>query len=107
MIISTVEVGSFHAFAAEPTAVESEEPESEKQIENLEFFDRWNNFNKCNVSHCHPHRFRRTCATTALPKGMPIEQVQKMLGHEEINTTLTYISITDSTVKNSHRKYMG
>ena len=62
---------------------------------------------KCNVSHFHPHRFRRTCATTALSRGMPIEQVQKMLGHEEINTTLTYISITDSTVKNSHRQYMG
>ena len=62
---------------------------------------------KCNVPKCHPHRFRRTCATAALSKGMPIEQVQKMLGHEEINTTLTYISITDSTVKNSHRKYMG
>ncbi len=62
---------------------------------------------KCNVPKCHLHRFRRTCATAALSKGMPIEQVQKMLGHEEINTTLTYISITDSTVKNSHRKYMG
>ena len=62
---------------------------------------------KCNVPKCNPHRFRRTCATAALSKGMPIEQVQKMLGHEEINTTLTYISITDSTVKNSHRKYMG
>lgn len=43
----------------------------------------------------------------SVSKGMPIEQVQKMLGHEEINTTLTYISITDSTLKNSHRKYMG
>ena len=62
---------------------------------------------KCNVPHCHPHRFRRSCATTALSKGMPIEQVQKMLGHEEISTTLTYIAITDSTVKNSHRKYLG
>ncbi|MCR5701640.1 MAG: hypothetical protein K6G76_05785 [Lachnospiraceae bacterium] len=53
MIISTVEVGSFHAFAAEPTAVESEEPESEKKIENLEFFDRWNNFNDSTVKNSH------------------------------------------------------
>ncbi len=52
-------------------------------------------------------RIHRSCATAALSKGVPIEQVQKMLGHEEINTTLTYISITDSTVKNSHRKHMG
>lgn len=62
---------------------------------------------RCNVTHCHPHRWRRTCASAALSKGMPIEQVQKMLGHEEISTTLTYLMITDSTVKSSHRKYLG
>ena len=62
---------------------------------------------RCNVTRCHPHRWRRTCASAALSKGMPIEQVQKMLGHEEISTTLTYLMITDSTVKSSHRKYLG
>lgn len=62
---------------------------------------------RTNVDHCHPHRFRRSCATTALEKGMPIEQVQKMLGHEQINTTLLYVRVQDSTVKNSHRRYLG
>ncbi len=62
---------------------------------------------RCNVTCYHPHRWRRTCASAALSKGMPIEQVQKMLGHEEISTTLTYLMITDSTVKSSHRKYLG
>ena len=62
---------------------------------------------RCNVTRCHPHRWRRTCASAALSKGMPIEQVQKMLGHEEISTTLIYLMITDSTVKSSHRKYLG
>ena len=52
-------------------------------------------------------RWRRTCASAALSKGTPIEQVQKMLGHEEISTTLTYLMITDSTVKSSHRKNLG
>lgn len=62
---------------------------------------------RTNVDHCHPHRFRRSCATTALEKGMPIEQVQRMLGHEQINTTLLYVRVQDSTVKNSHRRYLG
>lgn len=62
---------------------------------------------KCNVEKCHPHRFRRSCACSALDKGMPIEQVQKMLGHEQISTTLTYLVIKESSVKHSHRKYLG
>ena len=62
---------------------------------------------RCNVDHCHPHRYRRSCATAALEKGMPIEQVQRMLGHQQISTTLLYTVIKDSTVKNSHRKYLG
>lgn len=62
---------------------------------------------KCNVEKCHPHRFRRSCACAALDKGMPIEQVQVMLGHEQISTTLTYLVIKESNVKNSHRKYLG
>ena len=62
---------------------------------------------RCDVEKCHPHRCRRTCATSALEKGMPLEQVQKMLGHEQIATTLLYCRVQDSTVKNSHRKYLG
>ena len=62
---------------------------------------------RCDVEKCHPHRCRRTCATSALEKGMPLEQVQKMLGHEQIATTLLYCRVQDSTVKSSHRKYLG
>ena len=55
----------------------------------------------------HPHKFRRTMATTAIDKGMPIEQVQKLLGHEKIDTTLHYAMVKQSNVKNAHRKYIG
>lgn len=55
----------------------------------------------------HPHKFRRTMATTAIDKGMPIEQVQKLLGHEKIDTTLQYAMVKQSNVKNAHRKYIG
>ena len=55
---------------------------------------------------CHPHKFRRTCATMALTKGMPIEEVQQMLGHNEINTTMIYAQVSQENVKHSHRKYM-
>lgn len=59
------------------------------------------------VKKCHPHKFRRTMATTAIDKGMPIEQVQKLLGHEKIDTTLHYAMVKQSNVKNAHRKYIG
>ena len=62
---------------------------------------------RTNVDKCHPHRFRRSCASTALEKGMPLELVQRMLGHEQVSTTMLYVKIQDSTVKNSHRKYLG
>ena len=62
---------------------------------------------RCNIEKCHPHRCRRTMATTALEKGMPIELVQRVLGHSQISTTLLYTVIKDSTIKNSHRKYIG
>ncbi len=62
---------------------------------------------RCHIEKCHPHRCRRTMATTALEKGMPIEQVQRVLGHSQISTTLLYTVIKDSTIKNSHRKYLG
>lgn len=60
---------------------------------------------KTRIENVHPHRFRRTCATNALNRGMPIEQVQKMLGHESISTTLLYVSIDENQVKMNHQKY--
>lgn len=60
-----------------------------------------------NIDKVHPHKFRRTMATTAIDKGMPIEQVQKLLGHEKIDTTLHYAMVNQSNVKNAHRKYIG
>ena len=55
----------------------------------------------------HPHKFRRTMATVAIDKGMPIEQAQKLLGHEKIDTTLHFAMVKQSNVKNAHREYIG
>ena len=62
---------------------------------------------KLNIDKVHPHRFRRTLATSAIDKGMPIEQVQKLLGHQSIDTTLQYSIVSQNNVKESHRKYIG
>lgn len=62
--------------------------------------------NKLGINKVHPHKFRRTVATKAIDKGMPIEQVQKMLGHAKIDTTLEYAMVDESNVKNSHKKYL-
>lgn len=59
------------------------------------------------VEKIHPHKFRRTMATRAIDKGMPIEQVQKILGHSQIDTTMQYAMVNQSNVKNSHRKYIS
>ena len=58
------------------------------------------------VPNTHPHRFRRTAATMALLRGMPVEQVRIMLGHEKIDTTMRYARTADNTVKHSHAKFM-
>ena len=55
----------------------------------------------------HPHKFRRTLATKAIDKGMPIEQVQKLLGHVQIDTTMQYAMVNQSNVKLAHRKFIG
>ena len=55
----------------------------------------------------HPHKFRRTLATKAIDKGMPIEQVQHLLGHVKIDTTMHYAMVNQANVKNSHRKFIG
>lgn len=62
---------------------------------------------KLNINKVHPHKFRRTMATRAIDKGMPIEEVQKLLGHQKIDTTLEYAMVSQSNIKNSHRKYIG
>lgn len=61
---------------------------------------------ECGFENIHPHRFRRTAATAALRRGMPIEQVQLMLGHEQIDTTMIYAKTDTKNVKYSHDKYM-
>ena len=62
---------------------------------------------KLDMNKVHPHKFRRTLATTAIDKGMPIEQVQQLLGHQSIDTTLQYAMVNQNNVKVSHRKFIG
>ena len=59
------------------------------------------------MDRVHPHKFRRTLATRAIDKGMPIEQVQQLLGHAKIDTTMQYAMVSQNNVKISHRKYIG
>ena len=63
--------------------------------------------NRLNIHKVHPHKFRRTLATMAIDKGMPIEQLQQLLGHQRIDTTLQYAMVKQSNVKTAHRKYIG
>ena len=63
--------------------------------------------NRLGLSKVHPHKFRRTLATMAIDKGMPIEQLQQLLGHKRIDTTLQYAMVKQSNVKIAHRKYIG
>lgn len=60
-----------------------------------------------NISKVHPHKFRRTLATMAIDKGMPIEQVQHLLGHQSLDTTLQYAMVNQNNVKLSHHKFIG
>lgn len=61
---------------------------------------------RVSVGRVHPHKFRRTLATHAIDKGMPVEQVQKLLGHAKIDTTMHYAMVNQNNVKASHRKYL-
>ena len=63
--------------------------------------------NQLGLSKVHPHKFRRTLATMAIDKGMPIEQLQQLLGHRRIDTTLQYAMVKQNNVKIAHRKYIG
>ena len=62
---------------------------------------------KLGVGRVHPHKFRRTLATKAIDKGMPVEQVQRLLGHSKIETTMEYAMVDQGNVKTSHRKYLS
>lgn len=62
---------------------------------------------RLNIQKVHPHKFRRTLATMAIDKGMPVEQLQRLLGHQRIDTTLQYAMVKQSNVKSAHRKYIG
>lgn len=62
---------------------------------------------RLNMLKIHPHKFRRTMATRAIDKGMPIEQVQKILGHSQIDTTMQYVIVNQMNVKTSHQKYIA
>ena len=61
---------------------------------------------RINIKKIHPHKFRRTMATKAIDKGMPIEQVQVLLGHRKIDTTLQYDMVNQNNVRNSHKKFI-
>lgn len=62
---------------------------------------------RLHLNKVHPHKFRRTLATSAIDKGMPIEQVQQLLGHQKIDTTMHYAMVKQQNVKLAHRKYIG
>lgn len=62
---------------------------------------------KLNIHKVHPHKFRRTLATKAIDKGMPVEQLQRLLWHQRIDTTMQYAMVKQSNVKLAHKKYIG
>ncbi len=62
---------------------------------------------KLSLERIHPHKFRRSMATRAIDKGMPIEQVQKILGHSQIDTTMQYAMVNQNNVKTAHQKYLA
>ena len=62
---------------------------------------------KLNLTKIHPHKFRRAMATRAIDKGMPIEQVQRILGHSQIDTTMQYAMVNQNNVKASHQKFIA
>lgn len=62
---------------------------------------------KLEINKVHPHKFRRTLATMAIDKGMPIEQVQQLLGHQSVDTTLQYAMVNQNNVKLSHHRFIG
>lgn len=86
--------------------VSKNQPHQRLSISGIELIIR-NIGKSINIDKAYPHKFRRTLATMAIDKGMPIEQVQKLLGHVKIETTMHYAMVNQNNVKISHRKYIG
>lgn len=82
------------------------EPHQRLSISGIELIIRTLGINS-NINNVHPHKFRRTLATMAIDKGMPVEQVQKLLGHVKIETTMHYALVNQSNVKISHRRFIA
>ena len=86
--------------------VSMREPHQRLSISGIELIIRTLGANT-NINKVHPHKFRRTLATMAIDKGMPVEQVQKLLGHVKIETTMHYALVNQSNVKISHRRFIA
>lgn len=86
--------------------VSMREPHQRLSISGIELIIRTLGINS-NINKVHPHKFRRTLATMTIDKGMPVEQVQKLLGHVKIETTMNYALVNQSNVKISHRRYIA
>lgn len=86
----------------DPAFVDLSEPSDKGTIETIVR----NIGKRVGVEKCHPHRFRRTCATFALRRGMPLEQVSKMLGHEQLSTTQIYLDLSEKELEQAHAKYV-
>lgn len=86
--------------------VSMREPHQRLSISGIELIIRTLGVNT-NINKVHPHKFRRTLATMAIDKGMPVEQVQKLLGHVKIETTMHYALVNQSNVKISHRRFIA
>ena len=86
--------------------VSMRKPHQRLSISGIELIIRTLGINS-NINKVHPHKFRRTLATMAIDKGMPVEQVQKLLGHVKIETTMHYALVNQSNVKISHRRYIA
>ena len=86
--------------------VSNHEPKNRLTISGIEYILKKIGI-KCGIKKVHPHKFRRTLATFAIDKGMPIEQVQKLLGHVKIDTTLHYAIVNQNNIKISHRRYIS
>ena len=86
--------------------VSMREPHQRLSISGIELIIRTLGINS-NINKVHPHKFRRTLATMAIDKDMPIEQVKKLLGHVKIETTMNYALVNQSNVKISHRRYIA
>lgn len=86
--------------------VSLDKPFNRLQISSVEIRLR-NLGRRLGIHRVHPHKFRRTVATRAIDKGMPIEQVQSLLGHSQIDTTMHYAMVNQNNVKESHRKFVA